>query len=372
MTVVEYGDAAATPDTWWPDRAQDPRDTRAWASAIRWTGDGVSFAGLPAGPSAALRRGPATGGWSRMNAVEVCGGTFRGADPPAGLLQAARTYRPRQLVAAAHGYGCPVLPGAGDVAELATALASRSRDESASFAVLHIPSGSAVAEALRAAGFVVGATDLYPFLELDAAEPDGFVAAQPYHRRQRMRREVRAFAGKGGRLDVLAGAAAGPVLSEVAVLEERAAHARGEPLTSAMAAEVNARIFAEFGADAYAVLVRDASGTAVACAVLVGAGTRVLLRTVGMDPDRARPLGAYFQAVVYGPLAVAARRGARTVLLGPGSLEPKLLRGARLVVLVSAVPGDHEPLAQLLRRTDGVIRARAAQLGEEYGCPSDC
>ncbi|HET8660500.1 MAG TPA: hypothetical protein VFM55_16040 [Micromonosporaceae bacterium] len=373
MALVEYADAAATPAAWWPRRASDPRATRAWASAVRWRGDGVTFAGLaPHGPFAALRRGPAVGGWSRMNAVEVCGGTFRGAQPPPQVLAAARAVRPRQLVAAAAGYACPVLAGTGTpepaaAATLVAGLCQRAEDESASFAVLHLPLGSPLVPTLAAAGFTVGGTDLYPFLDVGAADPAKVIAGQPYHRRQRMRREVRAFERAGGRLVILAGPTARPFLPLVAELEARAAAQRGEPLTSQMAAEVNRRIFDEFGAAAMAVLVRDRANGVVACAVMVSAGGCVLLRTVGADPLRARPLGGYFQASFYAPLSAACAIGARLVLLGPGSLQPKLLRGAQLALTVSAAPRANRALCELLRHTDTAIRAQAGQLAGEFG-----
>jgi len=373
MALVEYPDAAATPVAWWPRRAGDPRATRAWASAIRWRGDGVSFAGLaPDGPFAALRRGPTVGGWSRMNAVEVCGGTFRGARPPQQPLAAARAHRPRQLVAAAAGYACPVLAGTGApepeaAATLIADLRQQAEDESASFAVLHLPLGSPLVPTLAAAGFTVGGTDLYPFLEVEAADPAEVIARAPYHRRQRMRREVRAFERAGGRLVILAGRAARPFLPVVAELEARAAAQRGEPLTSQMAAEVNDRIFDEFGSAAMAVLVRNRANAAVACAVMVSAGGCVLLRTVGADPPRARPLGGYFQASFYAALSVACAIGARLVLLGPGSLQPKLLRGAQLALTVSAAPRTNHALCELLRHTDAAVRAQADRLAGEFG-----
>lgn len=268
-TLTEYPTAEATPQAWWSDHPDDPRHTRAWASAIRWRGDGVSFVGRSAtGPFATVRRGPATGGWSRTNAVEVCAGTFRGADPPGRALDAARTHRPRQLVAAASGYTCPVFPGGGfdpeTAAVLLTELEQVARGESSTFGVLHTPAGAPLVPVLRELGFRTGVTDLYAYVTVDTDDPTEYVAGQPHRRRHRMRRELYAFARRGGRLDIRAGESARPYLPVVAELEARASRARGGPMTPQMAAEVNDGIFAEFGSHAMAVLVRDGDDEVVA------------------------------------------------------------------------------------------------------------
>jgi len=372
MSLLEFDDAANTPSSWWP-AAADPRATRQWASAIRWQGDGVGFIGLsPAGPFAIVRRGATAGGWARMNAVDVCAGTDRGVTQPHDLLDAARQEPGGQLVAAANGYLTPIRSGTAapgpDTAEwLIAEVRERAEAEGASFALLHLAADSPIVPVLAAGGFELGITDLYARIEVTGDRPEDFVAAQSAHRRKRMDYELRAFTRRGGHREVLRGTAARSVLPVVAELEASAARARGGAMTSAMALEVDERIVGEFGSSAVVVLVRDGAGRAIASAMMVHTDRAALLRTVGFDPEAARPLGGYFQATVYGPLAVAQAAGLTELLLGPGALTPKLLRGARLTPLLSAAPREQARLVRLLRATDTAMRETLTALTATHG-----
>lgn len=84
-------------------------------------------------------------------------------------------------------------------------------------------------------------------------------------------------------------------------------------------------------------------------------GDTVYVRLAGLDHAAAEGTGAYFTTTFYEPIRHACERGARWVVLGIGSMRPKLLRGALL-----------EPLFGVFRRSDGsritpTERDRAAQ-----------
>jgi hypothetical protein len=307
-----------------------------------------------------------------MNAVEVCAGTFRGVEQPGCLLAEARSERERQLVAAANGYVTPIQGGAaglsrGDATGLLVTLQRLAEADDAVFAVLHVADGSPILGPLRDLDFDIGVTDLYPYVDVAGGDLDAFLTRQRRSRRLRMRREARAFTAQGGHLEVARGGDALPFMQTIADLEAKASWSRAGTMSAGMAREVNEAVFQDFGSSAFAVLVRDRTDRVVACSVVVSSGRTLLLRTVGFNDEFARPLGGYFQASFYGPLAVAQAEVATVLLLGPGSLVPKLRRGADLTPLLSAVPRRWSVVAQLLRHTDASMRRTLVELRDAYG-----
>jgi hypothetical protein len=372
-----YARAEDLPPEWWRPGAGDPRRTRAWAAANRWPGDGVQFlaatepapaaepAPATAGPTfAAVRRLSGHAGWSRMNAVDVCAGTGRdvGADPV--LLALARAEAAEQLNLALAGYASPVWTDTGtDLPDLVEGICARAAAERARPAALHVGAESPLLPVLRGLGWVVGVTDLHAVLTDIGTDLDGFLAARKSRQRVNIRRDFRRLADAGGRAELLPGAAIDPHHDEIAALEARSDDRHGTPGDPVRLRAMNERLVAAFGDDLVAGLVRDASDDIVASCTIVRTAGRVLPRFVGFAEAVARPLAGYFHAAYYLPLAYAWQSGATEVLLGPGSLAPKLLRGAVLRPVYSAVPPPSAALAGLLRHTDRVLRDRAAGAG---------
>lgn len=363
----EFSTAAATPMDWWPlPGTIDPRRTYAWSAATRWPDDGVSYIGrMSDGPFAAIRRIGPPGGWSRMDAVEVCGGLFRQVEQDPADVAAARAAGRRQLVVAAAGYMNPIWGSARDEGVLELLAHCRMlAPPGALTAVLHVEHGCPLVGLLRSAGWETGVSDLYAELNPIGRGQDEWLAAMPSKRRITIKRDMRRLAEGGGVAEVLRGSDILPVLPTVAALEAEAGRRHDGTADAGLLGIVNENLAAGFGDLMTVVIIRDAVGEPVAsCCVLSGGGL-VLPRNAGLRQPAARKLAAYFHACYYGPLQLGWANGDYGMLLGPGSLSPKLLRGARLRPLVSAIPpGSPAVLRRLLRVTDRAIRARARDLG---------
>jgi hypothetical protein len=363
----EFRTAAETPASWWPPLGTaDPRRTRAWATATRWPGDKISYVGgMPDGPFAAIRRFTPSGGWSRMDAVEVCGGLFRQVEQDPATIAAARAAGAHQLVLATVGYTNPIWASAWDerVLEL-LAHCRRLAPPDALTAILHIEHDSPLTGLLRAAGWQVGVTDLYPAVDPIGRDRDEWLAGMSSKRRISVKRDMRRLGDAGGVIQLLRGKDILPLLRPVAALEAEAERQHNGTADASMLSAVNEDLVAGFGDLMTMVVVRDADDEPVAsCSTLSGGGA-VLCRNAGLREPGARALGAYFHACYYGPLDLGWANGDHALLLGPGSLAPKLLRGARPRPLVSAVPPDSPAvLRRLLQVTDQAIRGRAQDLG---------
>jgi hypothetical protein len=356
---VEVAGAEEVPESWWP--ADDPRRTRAWALANRWPGDGVSFLVAPGPVFAAVRRHL---GWARMNAVDVCAGRGRDVAQDAAVLAAARREHATQLNLALAGYTTPVwaeepraLPGflAG-----VAALADR---EGARPAVLHAEHDPALLAALAGAGWTVGVTDLYAVITGVGTDLAGYLDGLPSKRRVNIRRDLRRLSDAGGQAELVVGDDIEPYHDEVAALEAATERRHGGDMPTAELREANEQLLRHLGKDLALAVVRGGNGDLVATCSLVATGGRVLSRMVGYEEERARPYAGYFHAAYYLPLRLAWERGADEVLLGTGSLPPKLARGARLRPLYSAVPPGSPATATLLRATDAALREQARLLG---------
>jgi hypothetical protein len=363
----EFDKAAEAPADWWPPLGTvDPRRTREWAAATRWPDDGISYIGrTPDGPFAAIRRYTPAGGWSRMDAVEVCGGLFRQVEQDPADVAAARAAGRHQLVVVATGYTSPIWGSACDerVLELLTHCRLLAPADAIT-AVLHVEYDSPLTGLLRSAGWHTGVTDLYAELDPIGRNRDEWLATLSSKRRISVKREMRRLDDGGGVVQLLTGRDILPVLQPVAALEAEAGRRHNGTADARMISTANEDLAAGFGDLMTMVVVRDAAGEPVAsCSTLSGGGL-VLCRSAGLREPGARELAAYFHACYYGPLDLGWANGDHGLLLGPGSLGPKLFRGARPQPLVSAIPPDSPAvLRRLLEVTDGVIRARARDLG---------
>lgn len=351
-------DAAEKP-LWWPEIVEDPRHALAWAVGSRQDGDGAGFAGTAAGPAVWLRLLDAERAAPRMNVVDVCSAVRRGVPQDDGVLEAARAATARQAVVAANGYISPLL-GDGDAAAVVALLdtiATAARAAGAVPAVLHCPADDPLLDLLPQLGFAVGVTDLYASMELPGSDLDDFLATLPRRRRTGIRREIRAL--EHGR--ILRGTGAEPLVDAAATLVEAAYHARGQSIEAATVAAIYRRLLAGFGDD-FLLSVAEVDGSPVATTCLLAARETLLSYSAGFRLARSRAVAGYFNTTYYLPLRHAYETGRRRLLLGPGTVEAKHLRGARFAPLFSAVPRTCAPLVTLLGRTDRWMRLRLGEL----------
>jgi hypothetical protein len=126
---------------------------------------------------------------------------------------------------------------------------------------------------------------------------------------------------------------------------------------------VNRALIDGFGDLMIMVMVRNDRGEAVAsCSVFTG-GDVVYPWNTGLRSGGYRDIAGYFYAGYHAPLQIGWQTGAHRMLLGLGSLKPKLIRGARLRPLVSVIPPDAPDwLQRMLKVTDHEMRARWHQL----------
>jgi hypothetical protein len=104
----------------------------------------------------------------------------------------------------------------------------------------------------------------------------------------------------------------------------------------------------------FVLCVIDIDGVPVASGCLITGEADILLYSAGMRQPETRAVAGYFNAAYYLPIEFGYARGARRLLLGPTAVQTKLLRGARVNPVISAVPRACGPLARLLAATDGI------------------
>ncbi|HEV2376577.1 MAG TPA: GNAT family N-acetyltransferase [Streptosporangiaceae bacterium] len=351
-------DATERP-AWWPDRAADPRQSLGWARGTRRDGDSLWFAGAPDGPALWTRWITGDGVLPRMNAVDVCAGLVAGVEAdPVGVAE-ARAASHHQVVLAANGYVSPLITAGpasdGEVQKLLAEVVRAATDAGAVPSVLHCSPGDPLLGLLPDLGFVTGITDLYAVIDLPGDSVEDYLAALPGHRRQNVRREMRALE-QGGRGRIVFGADAQPHLADACELAAQAYLQRGDddvPLAEIV--EVYRRLLAGVGDD-FALCLVEVDGVPVASCCLVTGESDILAYSAGMRNPQAREVAGYFNACYYLPIELAYRRGAKRLLIGPMALEAKRLRGAEVVPVLSAVPRTCAPLARLLAATDEYMR----------------
>lgn len=365
--LLEVDDGVAAPAGWWsstaPDRA-DLRHTRAWAIGSRWAGDRVSLVGRnPHGPWTMVRRVTDGVGYSRMNAVDVCAAIYRGVEQPDETVTEARRAHREQLVMATTGYATAVhaedgFASTSQCVHLLRDLFTCADDEGRTPAVAHVPGDrTALIAAFTELDLVVGTTDVVAEIDLPGNSITDYLTSLGHKRRGRLRRELRAVDAVGGKLRRFVGQEILEITDEAARLQVTSQRARGgEPDEVSVAAECRALVEV-FGDAAAAFVAFDRHDRAVASCIAVVDRHRILPYAVGVDHDAADEMAGYFNVVYYEPMRFAYQQGARTLLLGPGSLRPKLLRGARLRPLYTAVRRTDAALVELLKVTDEAVRS---------------
>ena len=343
---------------WWPERPADPRRSLGWACGSRRPGDGVWFAGAADGPAVWTRWITGDGPLPRMNSVDVCAGLVADVQADPALVAQARAACPRQVVLAANGYVSPLVTAGsaadGEVQKLLGEVIRAAADAGAVPSVLHCPPGDPLLEMLPDLGFACGVTDLYAVIDLPGAGVGDYLAALPTHRRNTVRREMRAL--DRGRAQVHVGADAEPHLADAGGLASEAYRQRGQDVAPAGIADIYLRLLAACG-DHFILCMVEVDGVPVASSCLVTGESQVLVYSAGMRNPPAREVAGYFNACYYLPIELAYRRGARRLLLGPTALRTKALRGATVVPVISAVPRACAWLARLLAATDEHLRA---------------
>jgi hypothetical protein len=342
----------------WPTHPDDPREDLSWAVGSLQPDDGVAFVAEPAGPAVWTRVVNGPRAQPRKNAVTVCAGARRGVTQNRAVLAAAEAAASRQVVLTANGYCSPVVaPGAVDsraLADVVGVVIDAAHRMGAVAAALHCSAEDPLLAELRRRGFVTGITDFYLDLEVPRGGVEEYLAGFPSARRSKIRKEM---ARGEGRTRMLRGADTATFIPVAAGLVAAAYARRGQPVDPLVLRAHYEELAAAFD-ERFLISVADVDGVPVASTCILQGGDALLLYSSGLDADRARAVDGYFNATYYEPLRYAAAAGLGRLLLGPGSIEPKRLRGARVHPRYSAVPASCDPLVALLAATDREMRAR--------------
>jgi predicted N-acyltransferase len=169
---------------------------------------------------------------------------------------------------------------------------------------------------------------------------DDYLAAFPYARRLKLRREVALFTAAGGRVGTYA---LGEVRTRLAPL--LGAHQRryGDDVTDEQMSQYLGQQ-EEYLGRASAVFVDEHDGDIRGFALCYTHNDTVYVRASGVDQERAAPF-AHFNLVYYAPISYAIAHGFARVAFGMGGYQAKVLRGAELTALWSVVmaPEHLEP-----------------------------
>ncbi|MGY0237003.1 hypothetical protein [Longispora urticae] len=240
------------------------------------------------------------------------------------------------LIGGCRDLGSGVLVGAGvpedGVDPLRAAMIARAfglaRAEGLYPAAMHVPDsevdGFTAGAGGRAARVSVGeaATLHLPFSTMDE-----YLASLPGPRRNKIRRDWRAFREAGLRVAEEPAAdlfdAAAPLVAEVKRRHGIADHAR--------LALLRLRQWRAAGIGEYlAYVVRDADDVLVGVCFVCRSGDRMEAHEVGLRDDAAVRHEAYLEAILYAPIRAALGTGVRHFELGTEATVPKRLRGARV------------------------------------------
>jgi len=210
----------------------------------------------------------------------------------------------------------------------------------------------------EAAGLDAAFDDAEALFDVPGDGQEAYLAGLTAQRRHRVRRELRAFPAAGW--SVVAGGAVddAELARLLANVEAKYGHAGGlRGLQRTI--EAQRRILGERGV---LLTCRGGAGELAGFALWYRWRCGWYGRMVGFDYGRLRSAFEYFHLACYEPLRRAAAGGARFLHLGPGALEAKVLRGARLRPLWSAVlptAGDAGSGAGLRWRRPGAMREYA-------------
>lgn len=343
-----------------PDTFADPRESRAWAVANRWDGDGVGFLMHDDRTSVAgVRRVNDHQGWARMNVTDVCAGSGRVPGIDDELLQQARVESPNQLNVAMLGYGKSTWTRDDDprsLNELVEAAIEQAAIEDRMPSFLHLWPEDPLLEHLRKRGWRDGVTDHYAVADKLGDDEEDWLSQFPSRRRSKLRADFTILSDAGGQVRFHVGDDTKAVQQRVAELESLSDKKHGMVADPSRLLRVNERLRRAFGEKFAIVTVHDAGGKSVASATVLLGDEAVLPRMVGLAPE-SQALAGYFHAAYYGPMALARSHGATRVLLGTGTATPKRLRGCRMVPLRSAVPPEATAHAALLELSSAALDA---------------
>jgi Peptidogalycan biosysnthesis/recognition len=187
-------------------------------------------------------------------------------------------------------------------------------------------SGKALARELQRRGAVPSFWAVEDYLPLRHGSLEAHVAAARHRDRYRYREDTAAAKALGLDVRILTATELRSNLARVGVLEAGTRRRYGQEVTDTEAPQVMARLL-ELGVPLLAVGGFQ-DGQLVACCVSLEKGDRVYAKYAGFDYDAlGTRSGAYFAVVMYGTLAAAYDRKARTVEYGIGGHRAKALRG---------------------------------------------
>lgn len=228
---------------------------------------------------------------------------------------------------------------------------------------------AALAEALRGRGALSALLGARCVLPVDWASLDGYVASLPRNRRTKVRRELRSFARSGLRISIVDGGRVAGLAAELAPLYARQQAKYGQHAGADAARETIAWIGARF-TDATTVVVVEDDGRPVAFHLLFEFGGRFYSYIGGQTYEpRVRDAFAFFQAVFYEPISLAAGRAISSIDYGLESYDGKVARGSGLEPLTGFLdvgPDARDELARLLDLVDAAQRERLRQ----YAAPT--
>lgn len=283
---------------------------------------------------------------------------------------AAEQWYPVLLVGGCSGYHSEMLFSASlDEAarqEVARALLAECRalaeaEQARSIAYMYAPKKACedFCEALDAPAHLI-VTSAEAVIDLDTGGQgfEDYLARFPSARRSKLRKEVQAFAGGGGRVSECS---LRDVLDEVAPL--LAAHQRkyGDTVTDEQIWRILALQEKYLGAKSK-VFVDQRQGGIHGFTLCYSHGKTIYSRAAGFAPQHCAPY-SYFNLAIYAPVQYALAHELTACALGLGSYQGKVLRGAELRALWSVVA----PLEQLEPRWAQVL-GRPSPQALDAGC----
>jgi len=216
--------------------------------------------------------------------------------------------------------------------------------------VLHVPDGSPLTAELERRGYIGAAFLAQATLELTAADFDGYVAGLPKRRRNKVRREQRAFAEAGlrVRLDEIGSRGLEMAALHAAQLQSYGYH----HITAERLMGLMERIERHL-APWCRVLVAERDGALEAFALSYEYGGELHLKMTGFSAYAQEHFG-YFAMSYYALIEFALRTGARSIVYGPLAYPAKVVRGCRLSPRTSYVLVP-EQLRDRVRHLAGLI-----------------
>ncbi|BCY09079.1 GNAT family N-acetyltransferase [Actinoplanes sp. L3-i22] len=302
-------------------------------------------------------------------------GELEAGPEPAALtaIEAARAGLAEELTAAGYPAVTSTLPGGylpglvGDLTpartgELLDTLTATAREWGCPVvSVLHVPDGSPLTAELERRGFVGAAFLAQATLQLSATDFDGYLAGLPKRRRNKIRRERRAFAEAGLKVSVDGIGSRG---AQMAALHADQLNRYGYQITTERLLGLMDRIERHL-APWCRILVAERDGELEAFALAYEYGGELHLKMTGFSGYAQDNFG-YFAMSYYALIDYALQAGYTSIVYGPLAYPAKVFRGCTLAPRSSylLVP---EPLRERVRHLAALIdehqRAAFAAMG---------